>query len=264
MAEGFSNMDKLANTYNLAYKFLEDLIGAEGLEKELTFYHNNKPNNLNDVYKRMQVSLQNKQGYMNFIAPVDEMKDILFNFDCHQVIKKFGDDYEKLFFEFKDSFPNKKFDINNKRNAWVMYSRGTLSCAKFLSTFKNYEEFDTFVHSFDLNEYTIAALPMLLEKEIFGYGFPIACDFLKEIGYMNYGKPDVHLKDIFVGLGLVDNDSDYEVFKTIVKMAKAVGKEPVIVDKLFWMIGSGKIEISKKQIGRQKHNFVEFASKQLH
>ncbi len=55
---------------------------------------------------------------------------------------------------------------------------------------------------------------MLLDAEIFGYGFPLACDFLKEIGYVDYGKPDVHLKNIFCELGLVDEGDDYKVFKT--------------------------------------------------
>lgn len=94
----------------------------------------------------MVQSLKNKQGYVNFIADVDQMSSIL-------------------------------------------------------QDFESVEKFDEFVKSFFLNEFTIAALPMLLEKEIFGFGFPLACDFLKELEYYQYGKPDVHLKNILRGRG---------------------------------------------------------------
>lgn len=250
--------EDLIKTYDLALKFLEKKAGKEVVKRELDFYLGNNPKTLEDVYKRMLVSLQNKQGYMNFLAPVDDMKGILCDFNCNKINDKYLDGYEKLFHEFKEQFPNKKFDINNKRNAWVMYSRGVLSCSKFLSDFQNYEEFDKFVNSFNFNEYTIASLPMLLEKEIFGFGFPLACDFLKEIGYREYGKPDVHLKDIFIDLDLVENTSDYEIFKTIVKMAKLVREEPVVVDKVFWIIGSGRLEINGNSMGRQKKEFVDY------
>ena len=154
-------------------------------------------------------------------------------------------------------------DINNKRNAWVMYTKGVLSCAKFASNFKNVREFDQFVKSFSLNEFTIAALPMLLEKEIYGFGFPLACDFLKELGYHQYGKPDVHLKEIFLKLNLVESSSDYEVFKKIVKIGLIVKQDPVIVDKIFWLIGSGKFHFSDISIGSQKSEFIDSIKRNL-
>ncbi len=38
---------------------------------------------------------------------------------------------------------------------------------------------------------------MLLGREINGFGFALSCDFLKELGYEDFPKPDVHLRDIF-------------------------------------------------------------------
>jgi len=46
---------------------------------------------------------------------------------------------------------------------------------------------------------------MLLAYEIYGYGFPLACDFLKELGYNQYGKSDVHINEIFSSLNLFPN-----------------------------------------------------------
>jgi hypothetical protein len=210
----------------------------------------------------MVQTLKNKQGYVNFIADVEDMREILQEYEPQHIVTRYNNKWGKLFLEFKNIFGNTyKMDIANKRNAWVIYCKGVLSCATFLSNFKVFKDFDEFVKSFFLNEFTIAALPMLLEKEIFGFGFPLACDFLKELGYYQYGKPDVHLKDIFMELKLVDSRSDYEIFKKIVKIGLIVKQDPVIVDKIFWLIGSGKFHISGISIGSQKLEFINLMKK---
>ncbi|RJQ56801.1 MAG: hypothetical protein C4526_00835 [Nitrospiraceae bacterium] len=250
---------KLKMIYEEAYNFLRDKVDEDILKKHLDYYHNCNPKSICDVFRQMVQSLKNKQGYSNFIADVEQMSDILQGYDPQKVIVKFGNKWEDLFKEFQIRYgKNYKMDIDNKRNAWVMYSKGVLSCASFLSNFKTIEQFDEFVRSFFLNEFTIAALPMLLEKEIFGFGFPLACDFLKELGYRQYGKPDVHLKDIFIALNLVESASDYEIFKKIVKIGLIVKQDPVIVDKIFWLIGSGKFHMSNISIGSHKSEFIDF------
>lgn len=255
---------KLIKIYNEAYDFLKNKVGEDVLKSQLEYYHEYKPKDLKDVFCHMLKSLKNKQGYTNFIADVADMKDIVFKYDSKRVIKEYGNDWEKLFNRFKTKFGGKyKMDIHNKRNAWVMYSRGVLSCAKFLSHFKTVKEFDKFVKSFLFNEFTIAALPMLLEKEIFGFGFPLACDFLKELGYVEYGKPDIHLKDIFTALKMVDAPSDYEVFKKIVRIGLLTKNDPVIVDKVFWLIGSGNFYDSNLKIPRQKSAFLSHIKREF-
>jgi hypothetical protein len=250
--------DPLLTTYNEAYKFLERMVGRERLDQELNYYLGNKPDSLEAVFKQMVGSLKNKQGWSNFIASVDDMAATLEDFDPHRVYEKYAGDHDRLFLDFEALFGDRyTFDITNKRNSWLMYSKGVLSSAAFLSSYKNFQAFDTFVTSFSFNEYAVAALPMVLEKEIFGFGFPLACDFLKEIGYASYGKPDVHLKDILVGLELVSIDSDYEVFKAIVRTAILAKTEAAIVDKVYWIIGSGKLEVAPQQsLGRLKKTFI--------
>ncbi|MGE4466130.1 hypothetical protein [Sphaerochaeta sp.] len=63
--------------------------------------------------------------------------------------------------------------------------------------------------------------------------------FLKEVGFEKYGKPDVHIKEIFYTLDLIKHyDSDYHVLKAIVKISENVGKTAYEIDKIFWLIGS--------------------------
>jgi hypothetical protein len=65
---------------------------------------------------------------------------------------------------------------------------------------------------------------MLLSREIEGFGFALSCDFLKEMGYINFPKPDVHLRDIFTALGLChDKPDDYQLFKAVIRVAIHTG-----------------------------------------
>jgi thermostable 8-oxoguanine DNA glycosylase len=102
----------------------------------------------------------------------------------------------------------------------------------------------------------------MISIEISGIGFPLACDFLKEIGFVEYGKPDVHLKDIFKALGIIDPDEksvtkqDYASLKAIDRIANACNVTPFAVDKVFWLIGSGNFYLTGINIGRQKQKFI--------
>jgi len=89
-----------------------------------------------------------------------------------------------------------------------------------------------------------------IDAEIFGVGFPLACDFLKELGYSNFGKPDVHIMKIFKSIGLADkNAGHYQMLKAITRIADHTGESAYAVDKLFWLIGSGYF-YNHKHIGR--------------
>ena len=107
---------------------------------------------------------------------------------------------------------------------------------------------------------------MILEAEIYGIGFPLACDFLKELGYINYGKPDVHIIEIFEATGLTEEGlSDYHVLKAITRIADNLNLSSYHVDKLFWLIGSGYFYNhtqfgNKGRVGRMKEDFIEHMS----
>lgn len=62
---------------------------------------------------------------------------------------------------------------------------------------------------------------------------------------------------------MVEIESDYEVFKKIVKIGLLVNQDPVIIDKIFWLIGSGKFSKSGIKIGRQKSEFIAYIKHKL-
>jgi hypothetical protein len=248
---------KLKLVYHEARRLLVSEVGEDTLNKQLDYYHKLRFKTLGDVFNRLMESLRNRQSMPNSIGEIEKLKKFVFNFNPQKTYKFYGENWKLLFNTIKKQYtPPGPMVITNRRSYWVIYTKGILSSAKFLSNFKSAKDFDKFVKSFSHNQFTIASLPMLLEKEIAGLGFPLACDFLKELGYSNYGKPDVHIKDIFYELGLADSKNDYEIFKTIVKIGLVVKEEPVIVDKIFWLLGSGNFYFSNVKIDRQKAKFI--------
>lgn len=148
------------------------------------------------------------------------------------------------------------------QNYWVVFSKGALDGAAFLSKFKSGEHYTETVLHFAKNEILVAALPKLLEIEIHGLGFALACDFLKESGWPEYAKPDVHTKKILSGLGLADG-TDYGTFKAILLMAKHIGKTPYNVDKFVWLTGSGNLYHRQEKFKTSCEEFLRFYRKQV-
>ena len=258
------------NSYNSVYKealiFLNtvkpDLIDDKELEKYFCVEKNYKTKN--DILEHLLGSLQNYQRMPNVIKFDNNKKQfrkILLNFDCNKILKKY-ESYDTLLDAFSKEFNINKSTFNRKNNSWVKYSKAILSSCVFLQQFKDIDDFDSFVKLFTYNESTAAALPMLLSKEIYGLGFALACDFLKELGYDQYPKPDIHLIDVFSELGL-SNRNDFDCYKSIIRMAKQVGETPYKVDKIIWLICSGNYYLHNIKIDSSKKEFIEYIKEKI-
>ncbi len=206
----------------------------------------------------MLKSIRNKQGMPNSIGNVEDLKPFLENFNPKRVLKKYGSVWKKLFREIKKSKQiNSRMKINTPQNFWVIFCKGAISAASYLTKFKSLEEFREFIDMFLLNEYTRLSLPFILANEIDGFGFALACDFLKEIGYPQFAKPDVHIIKIFTGIGISKSSKDYDVFIDVVRFSEAIGKKPYEVDKLFWLVGSGNFSLKGIKIQTNRDKFIK-------
>lgn len=252
--------------YILAKQYLDMITPKEISQEELSRYFNISTSfeSINDIMYQLLSSLQNNQMMSNVIgfhnpekAPI--FKELLFNYNPKLISDNYSSLYE-LFLEF-----DKNFKIRNKqssKNLWLRYSKSILSACAFLSTFKDVTDFKNFVDSSLYNEFTTASLPMVLEKEIYGLGFPLACDFLKELGYSQYPKPDVHIKGVLVALELCKSDN-FDAYKAVIKMAKINNDTPYNVDKVLWLICSGKFYLHGINIPKHKQNFITFVKNSL-
>ena len=269
-------LDKAA--YELAKDFLLRAGADRGVTPDLVekYLHtsNPRPNTLAGLYERMLESAQNanmRTGVIGgSIGGVHQLGRVLCDFEPAEVLKKYESGWERVLEDIVVQLKPRGSIRRTPRSIWPQYCRTILSAAKFMGQFASADDFYGWVGSFEgLDERARPALPMLLDQQIDGFGFALACDFVKELGYENFSKPDAHIKDIFWALGLSPwGTSDYEVFKAVARVASNGGVTPYNVDKLFWLVGSGYFYLdphigNNGRIGSLKKRFIELAQTKL-
>lgn len=262
----------LEDIYDKAREFLISQIPSKDAESVLEHYlslpdKSQLPVSLEELYLRLLASAQNanmKAGVIGgSIGGVEKLAAVLFDFNPQKVSDAYGANPDLVLSCIENKLRPSGKIRKTPKSIWPKYCETILSAARFFMQFASGSEFYDWANHFYQDKRSIAALPMILAEEIYGIGYPLACDFLKELGFVNYGKPDVHVIDIFEGLGLCHKGaSPYEIQKTIVQMAELKGVSAYNVDKIFWLIGSGKLydhpEIGNQgSIGRNKERFIE-------
>lgn len=236
-----------------------------------------KLENLNDAYYKLLCSAVNRDHMANTIGNIKELKPYLLDFDPKKVFKKY-----KNWEEICDVFIEKhdKNGVINKEKAnshWVWFCKSAYDGAKFLSKFKDLDNLKNYINEYlkdkEVNEelhlenmiklvYDIADRKS--KNKIFGFGFALTCDYIKEHFSTDFSKPDVHIKDILSGLGLIPKKArDVEFFKFVYKFSKEAGMAPYSVDKIFWIIGSGRFDINEISIKTSKVEFIENIKRDL-
>jgi hypothetical protein len=272
-----AELDRAA--YKLAKDYLTDSLlrlgvedASELIERYLQVSAADRPETINELYYRILESGQNAERKARVIGGaiggVRKLKPVLCDFEPALVLEKYASEQE-VFEDIMVQLQPRGSINQTDRGLWPMYCRTILSGAKFLSQFASAKDFYDWVDFFDEDERARPALPMLVAQEIYGLGFALACDFLKELGYENFSKPDVQIKAIFPALGLCPfGAGDYEVFKAIDRVGRNVSVTPYNVDKLFWLIGSGNFyndeHVGKNgKIGSRKKAFIALAQPAL-
>jgi hypothetical protein len=198
----------------------------------------------------------------NSIGPVQRLAGVLFEFDFRRVLVDYQADWRQLFENVRMSIrPSSRMDAQNNHNYWTIFCKGAVSAAEYLRQFDSLDDFLLLVRDFDSRPTTKPALPLLLATEIFGLGFALACDFLKELGFTAYSKPDVHWLDIFSTLDIAQR-SELAVFRAVSLIASEVGETPYAVDKAFWLIGSGRLYLDDIVFQTNKEEFTRRVSAQ--
>lgn len=256
--------------YELAFEFLNNFGVDKGIIAK-QYNHLVNPQNLSDLYQRMAESAQNKQMSLNVIGKsiggVGNLRQVLFDFNVHEISKHFSIGEENALLQIIEDKLHADRDFrNNKRSLWPQYCKTLISAAHFFSQFDDFNSFKLWADDFAHDKKTQALLPVLISFEIYGIGFPLACDFLKEIGYRNFGKPDVHIINIFEQLDLIGKqftakNRDYLILQAIQRIAKNNNTDAYCVDKTFWLIGSGDFYSAGIKLKGKEKEFVEFVKR---
>lgn len=255
--------------YRQATEYLKSVLPQGIQEKDLEKYYLGDDadfKSLEDVFVRLIKSAQNYQVMPNVIKFDDRIKcikDVLCGFDYKVVAEMHAED---LYHAFR-----RKFNVaskDSKMNCWYKWSKSIVDAAEFISKFKDIDDFKHFISLYDYNTMTRMSLPLLISSEINGIGFPLACDFLKELGYLNYPKPDVHIVEIFSKLGF-SSKNPLDVYKALIRMyedCKEIDSSvtPYKIDKILWLISTGDFYYDKGVNGsRYRDDFIEEVKKIL-
>ncbi len=241
--------------YDFSYDFLVEQ--AEGVisQNEIDDFLKNPDitsswSSREDVYELLAIILQDFNRYpnvINFKERKTEIKTILKNYDLTYISALFADD---LLNAFKAEFGFAKDTM------WKRYCKGLISAAKFLLSFKDITEFRKVCDSMNTSDITREAFALFLSTKIDNMGFALACNFLKELGYQEYPKPDVHIIDICYDLGLISNKNPIDAYEATVKVAREANVSPYHLDKLWWLICSGNFYRYNKTVKPEKKNFI--------
>lgn len=254
--------------YRVAYHYLLEikpsLISEEELHRYFVGGHRDF-STMKDIFEQFICSAQNYQQMPNVIkyyARKEKIKSILYDFDLKRVSQY---DVEELYQKFRREFNITSAD--NKKNSWHKWSQSIVDVAKFVSEFEDTDDFKHFINLFEYNLPTRMALPLLISTKISGIGFALACDCLKELGYSQYPKPDVHLSQVMSSIGMCSKDK-ISTFEAIVRMAddcKDVDPEvtPFKIDKIIWLICSGRFYLHDIMIKRHKEAFISLVKQQI-
>ncbi len=252
------------------------LLSQEGMSDELLDRHvrpspdDRKSLTLAVVYERLLRSAQSAQSMPNVIGGsiggIVRLGTVLSGFDPAVVAEKYPRsevDCKRLFDDITGQLePRGKLNYN-PRSLWRRFCGTVTSGAAFLAEFHDAQTFYAWVEPFDLDEDKRIEVATNIARQIDGIGFALACDFLKEVGFTNFGKPDVHIKEIFSQLGLSRSKDDIEVFKAAGRIARNVGVTPYEVDQLFWLVGSGDLNFAGRRIANSRAEFLVYARKGL-
>ena len=236
---------------------LPDTLSPSDLDKYF-IGDNREAASLKDVYLQIIGSAQNYQSMPNvikFAERKDKIGTLLFDYDYRRIKDMSPDDLYKT---FRKTF--KVTSNDSKHNSWYKWSCSIVDAARFVDGFESADDFRGFVKRFDYNTETRIALPLLISTRINGIGFALACDLLKELGYLNYPKPDIHMMDICEAVGLSDRNP-ISVFEALVNAANESGTTPYELDKTLWLICSGHFYLDGVKIKGRKKDFIDKVKK---
>ncbi|MBX7152901.1 hypothetical protein K1X84_14825 [bacterium] len=247
--------------FDSAKKYLLSFDGVTEniLDSQIVFDESQIPKTKSDLFFKMISHACNRQGMPNSIGDIKAISQFLYNFDSDATAENYNS-WDDLFERIKGHYkPPGRMVKSNPHSHWVIFCKSIISIATFLKRFITIDDFDSFVSSFISHSVADVrlGLPLILEKEIFGYKFALACDFLKENVSPEFVKPDTHIKDIFIGLGISNPDaSDFQIFRDVIAYSEEIKTKPYTVDKMFWLVGSGDFYKHKVIIRSNKKEFI--------
>lgn len=301
-----SNVDKNVEVFQITEQYIvKIMLEAEGIEHILEPYLEpvtklHAFNTLNQLYARLLGHGANRGNGGNAIRKVfgtyrhegdtddadewEHTRELLYDFDPLEIHKKY------TIYTLFARLENSPFLVKSPTIPVYSYCRTIIDGAKYFAENKHFNTAVGFYEHFINISEDIDNAERIVQKElsrITGIGKALSLDYLKELGFTNFVKPDVHTMDICYGLDYdlssnKDADGTILFMKQIANDANSADSRtitPYALDKMWWLIGSGNFydldnvdtahsktarDIWKKSRDAQnrKNNFINYVKKQ--
>ena len=225
---------------------------------------------LNELFYALLFSAQNVQGKPYQIGAaihgLENLAKITRDFDPHWVVNHY-EDADAVFAAAVKKLKPTGVVNPGPLGVWPKYCRSLYTGAQFFARFSDGDDFYQWANRMYGDLRSQDALPMLIERDVFGVGYALACDFLKEKGFLDYGKPDTHVIDILNHVGFCREGMPATAYQDELRaIALANQTSAYAVDKLIWLIGSSKFYKSTNkpdQDSQAKRKFLQAWSRSL-
>lgn len=242
---------------NVCRQFAEELAASTGknicVEKYLRPEFRLDNLSLYQVFMRILVSASNaqmKRNVIDFSIKGDSPRrpaiiKAIFPEEDLDIPENWPDDRfnkflrEHLVFDAEAAF--QRLDAKNliKRkgkglDSWSKWLHTVADTIDFLKDFNSGREFANFFNQFEGKMAFLA--PIYLQSRIFGLGFALSCDALKEIGFERFVKPDVHVMRVLQALNLskgrsTDLSSQINSFDALIELVNQANKSSKLKKK---------------------------------
>ncbi|MBZ0293641.1 MAG: hypothetical protein K8L99_13825 [Anaerolineae bacterium] len=271
-----NNSEYHRTLYRLTRHYIENVM----LERKLSITPYLQPNykigqfqTLNEIYDHLLNHARNRgsgSGGVNNIfgengdtstekqkERYQQVRELLCDFDPRAIAAQW--DIYKLF----AALQKRPFQLREPTVPCYSFCRTIISGAQYLRKFDTakafYDHFEPL--GTKLGDEGEKRAQQELSWAISGYGSALPLDFLKELGFTNFVKPDVHTMDICHRLDLARSNTDGQgTIKAMKQIALDAGETPYSLDRMFWLVGSGnfwdlpEVPVEITTWARQKHN----------
>lgn len=164
-------------------------------------------------------------------------------------------------------------DLRGARNSWVSWGKTIQGSAAYLSRFDSADEFyKKMREKFNFeNDFEAERAALEIAQEIYGFGFTLACSFLKSVGFRSYCKPDRHVSEVIFRLGMTPSQYDlfgtFEAVRRIAIECRDDAFTPNIIDKKIFLICSGSFYLGKEDVKKrigEKDELIKFLASKLY
>lgn len=245
-----NSIERNYTIYQTAYDYL--CKHAEGLTDSILadYFFNPRKKDLNDAFGVVVYSADDwhkpKARNIAYRERSELIEKTVGNHKISYVINTFKNYPHKLYSAFMEniSLDDRQFT----KDVWLSYANCICGMAQYLNQFKDAKEMYKYFDQFKTPEEKIKLIKEISAKSHIiktktGWGFALSANWLKDIGMIDYCKPDIQVTNCLNSLGLCSKTNTV-VFKTLVNIAedsKKYDKTASVfkLDRIIWLIGSG-------------------------